>query len=460
MKKLFSILLLLAFCTSSLSAQEMQSDDSNYPEGETRDNIVYWTYYNLKYYIHNSGGGLTLSQCATAIQNAFNTWAQYSNFTFTRTYNLSQADITLKWDAAQFELHPTELAISTVGWKNQTPPGSICFNPYQTFTVTSSGYNLQAVTLKEIGHVLGLPSVNNPSAVMDYNYHNYTDLTGYDLSVFYTHYAFPGGPLTGPKLVSQSGDYEIPNFPSGLNTTWSISDSHYNNGNNLNGNSNGQGTCTINRNSSYDMDNATLTATIKKGTIVVKTLYFSEISAYAGFKGSYTSGSLSGNINNTFTFNVKTNATTHIKSANFYGATVTYGSGGATPSYWNFSSTSGDLYFVTTNTSIPVVINVHDGCGNDYTLYAFATSQYSINVSRGEDGITVILVEDGDASKDFTLDEPWTLEIINAATGQVMATQSSTNRSETISTVGWPKGIYVVKVTIGKEEMTEKIIVK
>lgn len=26
--------------------------------------------------------------------------------------------------------------------------------------------------------------------------------------------------------------------------------------------------------------------------------------------------------------------------------------------------------------------------------------------------------------------------------------------------VGWPKGIYVVKVTIGKEELTEKIMVK
>ena len=42
----------------------------------------------------------------------------------------------------------------------------------------------------------------------------------------------------------------------------------------------------------------------------------------------------------------------------------------------------------------------------------------------------------------------------------MMATQSSTSRSETISTVGWPKGIYVFKVTIGKEELTEKIMVK
>jgi hypothetical protein len=69
-------------------------------------------------------------------------------------------------------------------------------------------------------------------------------------------------------------------------------------------------------------------------------------------------------------------------------------------------------------------------------------------------------VEDGDASKDFTPDEPWTMEISSATTGHVMVSQSSASRSEMISTAGWPKGIYIVKVTFGKEEMTEKIIVK
>ena len=137
---------------------------------------------------------------------------------------------------------------------------------------------------------------------------------------------------------------------------------------------------------------------------------------------------------------------------------MTYGSG-ATPTAWGLNPSNGVLNFKAPAGSTPVVINVHDVCGNNYTLYAMPSS-YSINVSNGESGITVTLVEDGDASKDFTPEESWTLEIINAATGQVMATQSSKNRSETISTVGWPKGIYIVKVTIGKEELTEKIMVK
>jgi hypothetical protein len=41
-----------------------------------------------------------------------------------------------------------------------------------------------------------------------------------------------------------------------------------------------------------------------------------------------------------------------------------------------------------------------------------------------------------------------------------MATQSSSSRSATISTAGWPKGIYAVKATIGKEVLLEKVIVK
>ena len=248
--------------------------------------------------------------------------------------------------------------------------------------------------------------------------------------------------------------------PTDATIEWTLPDSNYNNGFNFLPNCPEIGKCRINRNNSHDLKNQTLTATIKYNNVVVQTLT-TVVNAYADFWGQYTSGNLSGNINYTHTFGVKANATTYITSPNFYGATVTYdSSSGATPTIWGFSPNNGDLTFVTTNTSIPVVINVHDGCGNDYTLYAFASSQYSINVSNGEEGITVTLVEDGDASKDFIPEEPWTIEVINATTGKVMATQSSMNRSETISTAGWPKGIYVIKVTIGKEKLTEKVIVK
>lgn len=220
------------------------------------------------------------------------------------------------------------------------------------------------------------------------------------------------------------------------------------------------GQCLIVRDNSHDLMNGTLTAKIKYNGVTVQTLTKTGIYAYAGFKGSYTSGNLSGNINSSGTFNIKINTVTTVTSPNFYGATLSYSSSGATPSFWGFNPSSGILNFNSLNTTVPVIINVHDGCGNNYTLYAFPYGSYSIDVSNGESGITVTLVEDGDASKDFTPDEPWTMEISSATTGHVMVSQSSASRSEMISTAGWPKGIYIVKVTFGKEEMTEKIIVK
>ena len=265
--------------------------------------------------------------------------------------------------------------------------------------------------------------------------------------------------LSGPSYFCSYASYSLSYLPSGYTVSWSLSDNYYNTHNCLMSNYPSQGSCLITRDNTHDLMNDTLTANIKYNGNTVKKVKKKGIYAYAGFKGSYTSGSLSGNINSSGTFNIKTNTVTTVTSPNFYGATVTYSSSGATPSSWGFNSSSGILNFNTLNTTVPVIINVHDGCGNNYTLYAFPSGSYSINVSNGDGDITVTLVEDGDASKDFTLDEPWTMEITSATTGRVMATRSSASRSETISTAGWPKGIYVVKVTIGKEELTEKVLV-
>ncbi|MBP5800376.1 MAG: T9SS type A sorting domain-containing protein, partial [Prevotella sp.] len=78
----------------------------------------------------------------------------------------------------------------------------------------------------------------------------------------------------------------------------------------------------------------------------------------------------------------------------------------------------------------------------------------------GESGITVTLNGDEASDRGLSQDQSWTVEVRSATTGQLMATQSSTSRSETISTAGWPKGIYIVKVTVGKEVLTEKVVVK
>ena len=470
MKKLI-ILLLLAICTVNLFSQELPYVGVVSSGGGTKGctSFGYWDKYNLYYYIHNSGGGLTASQCETAIQNAFNTWSQYSLFTFSRTYNLAQADIELLWASGSHgncgSFIQGELAHTSEGKTSLTPPSYIHFNDDIAFTMTTSPYNLETIALHSIGHVLGLEyDLNNPDAVM-YKYYNghKIDLTSYDYNALYSIYGFPTA-INGNNYISSNVVYEINNhdkIPSNFTIAWSLTDSHYTSGYNLFiPYYYGQWKCLIVRDPDQDLLNKTLTATIKKGNTIIRTLTKAPLYAYAGFRGNYSSGDLSGNIDYTCYFNVRTNTGTTVFSPNFYGATVTYSSSGITPTGWGCHPDTGILDFTTATPNAAVVINVTDIGGNNYTLYAYATSQYKLNVSNGGSGITVSVVEDDDASKDFTPSQSWTLEVRNASTGVLMATQSSASRSESISTVGWPKGVYIVKVTIGEEELTEKVIVR
>ena len=474
MKKV-CILLMLVLCVSNSYSQEQRYDEFRCPVGESKDNTSfgYWDKYNLYYYIHNypTNSNLTSAQCDAAIQSAFNKWSEYSIFTFSRTYDLSQADIELKWLTGHhincyngyFQIG--EAAHASPGKTNQTPPGYIHFNDDISFTTTSSGYNLEVIALHEIGHVIGLEhDTSHPTAVMysDGSYHYNIDITSYDYNSLYNIYGFPTY-IEGPNYISSFGDYSLNNLdklPSNFSVSWILSGNYNNDYLHFARNYPEKGKCRIIRNEYQDMMNDTLTAIIKKGDLTIKTLTMKGLYAYDGFWAQYTSGNLSGNIDYTFFFNIKANNFTTIFSPNFYGATVSYSSSGAIPSSWSHNPNTGVVSFYTTNTSAPVIIYVHDCCGNDYVLYAYPSSLYSINASNGVNFITVTLVEDGDASKNFTPNQSWTIEVRSAATGELMTTQSSTNRSETISTIGWPKGIYVVKVTIGKEELTEKVIVK
>ena len=274
--------------------------------------------------------------------------------------------------------------------------------------------------------------------------------------------ALSGDRIVGPHLVYSYSQYDIENLPSGVTVSWSLLDNHYNTGYNLLvPNYPSVGHCLIVRDPNHDLMTDTLTAEIKYNGITVQTLQKGDIYAYDDFWGQYTSGSVSGEINYTHYFTVKGNTSTTVTSPNFYGATVTYGSNGATPTAWGFNPTNGVLNFKTTPGST-VVINVSsDACGNSYTLYAYAQNSYYLSVSNGEGSITVSLNEEGESSVSGDVIHPWTLEVSNALTGTLMATRSSmSSRSTTISTAGWPKGMYVVRVTIGNEVLTEKVVIK
>ena len=270
--------------------------------------------------------------------------------------------------------------------------------------------------------------------------------------------------IVGDRLISSYKTYNIPNLPAGTTVSWSLSDTYYNNGYNLLiPNYPSVGHCLIVRDPNHDLMNATLTAEIKYNGVTVKTLTKTGIYAYEGFRGHYVSGNISSDIDYTYILHVTPNYNTIITSPNFLGATVSYSSSGTTPLYWGFDPSTGeiDVTMPSNNNNVPIVLNIDDVCGNQYTLYLFPMNYNSMNVSYGDSSITLTLNENGNPETGLSLDQPWTLEVSNALTGTLMATRSSmSSRSTTISTAGWPKGMYVVRVTIGNEVLTDKVVIK
>ena len=267
--------------------------------------------------------------------------------------------------------------------------------------------------------------------------------------------------ITGPHLVNSSGTYSIENLQSGATVQWALSDSYYNQ-NCLRQNYPSQNKCTITRAQSYEMTDATLTATIKYNGTTIQTLTMTGINAYNDFKGHYSSGNLSGNINYTHIFTVKSNEYTEITSPNLYGATVSYDPTATVPNYWTFIPEEGYLrFFVPKRTDVsyvvPVVLNVHDGCGNDYQLYAMPSSSYYVNVHTSDHSVDVAL--DGD-EESKSMSQSWSVEVLNASTGEVKTKQVETTSSISVPTAGWSKGVYVIKVTVGKDVITKKIVLK
>jgi subtilisin family serine protease len=262
--------------------------------------------------------------------------------------------------------------------------------------------------------------------------------------------------IVGSYFIDDSNIYYVEDLPPTATVEWSLSDSYYD-ANCLDQNDPTQNQCTITRDYSRDMTNATLTATIKYNGDTIQTFTKTGLYAHYDFKGHYTSAVGSGDINYTHIFTIKPNWTYYVTSPHFYGATVTYGSNGATPSIWGFSPTYGDLTFVSTDTSLPVVINVNDIDGNYYQLVAFPNNN-PLSFSYGDNSIVVSINEDEDSIGGLC-NLAWSIEIRDTTTGELMATQTSTTRSAIIYTSGWPKGMYVVKVTVDKEVFREKILV-
>ena len=264
--------------------------------------------------------------------------------------------------------------------------------------------------------------------------------------------ALSGDMIEGPPYFSTSGTYYVNNLPSGVIVEWSLSDSYYNQ-NCLQQNSPFPNQCTITRSSTQDMIGAILTATIKYNGLTVQTLTKRTVSAFTGFKGTYISSDMGHGQyaapNPIFT---GANSSVHIWSPRLVGATVTY-TGDAIPTYWLVGYNTIDVNMPSTGSTI--LIHVVCEAGDDYYIPVIrSTPPYYLSVNF--DGEAMIVTLD-----DSALDnQDWTLEIYNVMNGEKVVTQNVSGNSVSINISGWKRGLYAARVTVGKEVLTEKVVVK
>jgi len=288
-----------------------------------------------------------------------------------------------------------------------------------------------------------------------------TGVFGYGIPVGFYKRREPLG-ISGNSLISSNVTYSIRTFNSGYTVEWNLSDNYYNQ-HCLQQNYPEANQCTITRDPYQNMTDATLTAIVKYNGVAIDTLTKSGLYAYNDFYGHYTCDTISGIIDYTHTFYVRPGYATFISSPNLVNATVSYDPAGTTPLYLYLEPTQWRLSFTTpiNNNGIPVILEIDDVIGNHYQLYAMPRGSFYFSIAYEGDYVNITLENDDEkALKTMAIEQPWSYEIRSASMGALKASKSINTRSTTISTVGWPKGVYIIKAKIGKEEVTEKIVVK
>lgn len=268
--------------------------------------------------------------------------------------------------------------------------------------------------------------------------------------------------INGLNKIVSSATYQVQNLPSGMNVTWSISDSYYNQHCLQQDATNN--TCTITRSSSHDILGATLTATItREGATICSVTKI--VSTGDGFEGTYYNGQATVLVELPSPLYVLPGTLVTITSPNLVGATVTQNGGNATPTSWSHDSTNGILQVGMPNTAgQAVVVRVIDSTGAAYTL-PITTSNYVLmmSVTQANNQLEVSLDQQNRAEMP-NMSEPgrqkWTLETYNASTIRKVYSATVEGSKYTIDTTGWKPGVYIVKASDGNQVWSEKVVVK
>lgn len=269
--------------------------------------------------------------------------------------------------------------------------------------------------------------------------------------------------VKGPNKIISSATYHLQNLPSGMYITWSLSDNYYQNYLQQNANDN---TCTINRIPGHELNNATLTAIVRKNGHIV--CYISKtINTGNGFDGTYYNGQATVPVDLPSPLYVLPGTLVTITSVNLVGATANQNGGNATPTSWSFNSSAGILQVgMPASAGKTVVARVTCPGGNVYNLPIMTKddiSTYTMSLAMAGSMIEISLNPNNTllpSEKHLLNGEVWTLKSINATTGEEVFEQKISDTSYSINTTGWKPGVYIINAYVGDTKLSNKVIVK
>ena len=280
--------------------------------------------------------------------------------------------------------------------------------------------------------------------------------------------------LSGQTYIcnSSTATYTINNLPSVCSVNWYLSDGFGPTAPTLQ--SSGS-TCTITNNLTSSYMGKLHADIYYQGTLQKSCQQ--QIVAYGGFYGLVTT------TNQQFSPSspvwVAPGSIVALKSPNLVQKNVSYSV--VNPSAWQYYASEGGLtvgYPSGSSAYQPIVISIQNNtllsdCDNSYQILIMPTTvlpHYQMQAGGDNGNIMVELTTETDeeAKKviqaysipiEIEQNPTWTLEVFDAASGTKLITKNVTGTSAVVAT-GKSRGVFVVRATIGKEVLSEKVVLR